>query len=254
MRAVNLIPSEERRGASAGAGRSQGGAYGVLGLIAGLAVLALLFGIAHHQTSSRRAQLASITAQTARAQQAASHLTPYTSFMALREQRRKAVAQLVESRFDWAHAFHELGRVLPLGASIASVEGAVASTSPASTGASPSSTSATAPATSTTPAASAVSSATPPGSVPTFTIGGCAISQSEVALTLLRLRLIDGVSSVSLKSSTRAPSSGASKASEGACGIGKPTFSAQITFDPLPSAGGATASATATTTSTGAGQ
>jgi hypothetical protein len=252
MRAVNLIPSEERRGASAGAGRSQGGAYGVLGLIAGLAVLALLFGIAHHQTSSRRAQLASITAQTARAQQAASQLTPYTNFMALREQRRKAVAQLVESRFDWAHAFHELGRVLPLGASISSVDGTVASASGASAGASPSSTSAAAPATSTPAAGGAVSSSTPPGSVPTFTIGGCAISQSEVALTLLRLRLIDGVSSVSLKSSTRAISSGASKTNEGACGRDKPTFSAQITFDPLPSAGGT--SATAITTSTGAGQ
>jgi hypothetical protein len=254
MRAVNLIPTEERGGASAGVGRSQGGAYGVLGLIAGLAVLALLFGIAHHQISSRRAQLASITAQTAQAQQAASQLTPYTSFMALREERRKAVAQLVESRFDWAHAFHELGRVLPLGASIASLEGTVGSASGSSSGASPSSTSA-APASSTTPAgAAAVTSSTPPGSVPTFTIGGCAISQSEVALTLLRLRLIDGVSSVSLKSSTKAPSSGASKASEGACGSGKPTFSAQITFDPLPSTAGASASATATTTSTGAGQ
>ncbi|HLB22138.1 MAG TPA: hypothetical protein VK605_08495, partial [Solirubrobacteraceae bacterium] len=243
MRAVNLIPTEERSGASAGAGRSQGGAYGVLGLIAGLAVLALLFGIAHHQASSRRAQLASISAQTARAQQAASQLTPYTSFMALREQRRKAVAQLVESRFDWAHAFHELGRVLPIGASISSLEGTVGSSSGSSTGASPSSTTAAAPATSTTAAGgTAVASSTPPGSVPTVTIGGCAVSQSEVALTLLRLRLIDGVSSVSLKSSTKAPSSGASRASEGACGSGKPTFSAQITFDPLPSATGATAS------------
>ena len=44
MRAVNLIPSEERRGKTAGVGRSQGAAYGVLGLIAGLAILALLYG------------------------------------------------------------------------------------------------------------------------------------------------------------------------------------------------------------------
>ena len=46
-------------------------------------------------------------------------------------------------------------------------------------------------------------SATPPGSVPTFTLGGCATSQSEVALTLQRLRLIDGVSKSTLQSSTK---------------------------------------------------
>ncbi len=49
----------------------------------------------------------------------------------------------------------------------------------------------------------AVTSATPPGSVPTFTLSGCATSQSEVAQTLDRLRLIDGVSEVTLQSSTK---------------------------------------------------
>ena len=39
-----------------------------------------------------------------------------------------------------------------------------------------------------------VTSATPPGSVPTFTLSGCATSQTEVAQTLNRLRLMDGVS------------------------------------------------------------
>ena len=58
-----------------------------------------------------------------------------------------------------------------------------------------------------------VTSATPPGSVPTFTLGGCATSQSEVALTLQRLRLIDGVGDVSLKSSTKAGSSANSSSS-----------------------------------------
>ena len=34
MRAVNLIPAGQRSGASVGAGRSQGGAYAVLALLA----------------------------------------------------------------------------------------------------------------------------------------------------------------------------------------------------------------------------
>ena len=53
MRAVNLIPAEQRGGASVGAGRSQGAAYAVLGLVAGLAVMVVLYGIARHQVTSR---------------------------------------------------------------------------------------------------------------------------------------------------------------------------------------------------------
>src|SRR5207245_5299765 len=130
MRAVNLIPAEQRGGGASSAGRSEGGAYAVLGLLGGLAVLALLYGIAHHQISSRRAQAASLMAQVQQAQARAAQLAPYTSFMALREQRVQAVSQLVDSRFDWAHAFHELGRVLPRDVSLTTLDGTVGSTSP----------------------------------------------------------------------------------------------------------------------------
>jgi hypothetical protein len=261
MRAVNLIPAEQRSGSAIGAGRSEGGAYAVLALLGGLAVLALLYGNAHHQISSRRAQAASLVAQAQRAQASAAQLAPYTSFMALREQRVRAVSELVNSRFDWAHAFHEFGRVLPRDASISSLTGAIGSAS--STAATTASTTAAASGAATS---AAVTSATPPGSVPTFTLSGCATSQSEVALTLDRLRLIDGVGEVTLQSSTKpAPGSGSAGGS-GGCPGSDPTFSVQVTFDPLPalsttipSITTASASATATkksaaaksTTSTG---
>ncbi|HEY2216605.1 MAG TPA: hypothetical protein VGH21_03855, partial [Solirubrobacteraceae bacterium] len=187
MRAVNLIPAGERRGAPVGAGRSGGAAYVVLGALGVLALLVVLFGLARHQVSDRKSQLASITAKTQRAQELASALTPYTSFAALREQRTKAVEQVVDSRFDWAHAFHELGRVLPRDASISSLDGTVGSGSATAAGAT---------ATGAAGATTGASSATPPGSVPIITLGGCATSQAEVALTLQRLRLMDGVSAV----------------------------------------------------------
>jgi len=44
VRAVNLIPLEQRAGSGPAAGRSEGGAYAVLVLLAGLAVFALLYG------------------------------------------------------------------------------------------------------------------------------------------------------------------------------------------------------------------
>ena len=220
MRAVNLIPAEQRSGASVGVGRSQGGAYAVLALAAGLAVLALLYGSADRQIASRRSQVATVTAKAQQAETQAERLAPYTSFIALRQQRTQAVNTLVDSRFDWAHVFHEFGRGLPFETSISSLSGTVGSAT--STGAVASS--------SGTP-----TSATPPGSVPTFTLAGCATSQSAVALTLERLRLIDGVNEVTLQSSTSSSSSGAGGAG-GGCASHDPTFTALVTFDPLPSA------------------
>ena len=193
MRAVNLIPAEQRGGGSVGAGRSGGAAYAVLALVAGLAVMALLYGSAQHQVSSRRSQAASITERAQAAQSAAARLAPYTSFIALRQERTQAVEQLVNSRFDWAHVFHEFGRVFPVDASLSSLTGTIGT---ATGGASSASAGAAG-----SPAA--VASATPPGSVPTFTVSGCATSQTAVAQTLTRLRLMDGVSNVTLQSSTK---------------------------------------------------
>jgi Tfp pilus assembly protein PilN len=244
MRAVNLIPSGDRRGAGGvgvGVGRSQGAAYAVLGVIAGLAVLALLYGVARHQISSKRSQLASLQASTQRAHESASGLSSYTTFESLREQRVKAVTGLVESRFDWAKSLHELSRVLPHDASITSLDGTVGSTTASSSTSSSSSTS-----------GGSVSSATPPGSVPAFTLVGCTTSQAEVARTLQRLRLIEGVTKVALQSSTKSTTTSASS-SAGQCANASASFTVQIAFAPLPAASPASSS-TQLSSSTGGGQ
>ena len=261
MRAVNLIPAEHRSGASVGAGRSEGAAYAVLVIVAGVALLAFLYGRADKQVSSRKAQAATLTAQAQRAQDQAGQLAPYTSFAALREQRANAVEQLVDSRFDWAHAFHEFGRVLPASVSVNSLTGTIAGggTAPGSASAAPAASAPTATAT-TAPAASAagstsgaagataVTSATPPGSVPTFALAGCAKSQPAVALMLNRLRLIDGVATVTLQTSTKSAGSAGTSAGAGSCGSGQPSYTAQVTFAPLPTPS-ATHSATAVVSS-----
>jgi Tfp pilus assembly protein PilN len=244
VRAVNLIPSDQRGGSGPAAGRSQGGAYAVLVLLAGLAGLALLYGSARHQISSRTAQAASISAQIQQAQASATQLAPYTSFLALREQRKQAVTQLAQSRFDWAQAFHELGRVLPRDTSVSSLEGTVGAG-----GSSSSSAAKTGAGGSTGASGSTVTSATPPGSVPVFVLAGCAKNQEVVAQTLNRLRLIEGVSAVTLANSTQAAASGG-----GGCPGSDPAFSVQITFDPLPAASATSSSpATATASNRGTG-
>jgi Tfp pilus assembly protein PilN len=216
MRAVNLIPVEQRSGQPVGAGRSQGAAYAVLVLAGGLALMAFLYGQARHEVTSGRAQSASLTARAQQAQAAVERLAPYTSFIAQREQRVQAVDALVDSRFDWAHALHEFGRVLPPQTSISTLTGTIGTAGPSS-GAS------------TAGAAGSSSS----GAVPGFTLAGCATSQSAVALTLERLRLIDGVKEVTLQNSTAG--SAGSSASAGGCSGRRASFTATVSFDGLPS-------------------
>lgn len=227
MRAVNLIPVEQRGGAAVGLGRSQGGAYAVVVVIAVLAGMAALYGKARHDVASRTAEVAQLQAQTAQAQADAGSLAAYGNLQAMRERRTQAVEEVVDSRFDWAHALHEFGRVLPSGVSISSLAGTIA---PASGSGSAGAASAAASASS----GGAGRSATPPGSVPSFTLTGCATSQPLVARTLERLRLMDGVKEVSLESSVTAQSGSAGGA--GSCAGGNPSFSMTVSFEPLPAA------------------
>jgi Tfp pilus assembly protein PilN len=220
MRAVNLIPGDQRKGAGSIAGRSGGAALIVLAMIVGVAILAAMYGGAARQISKETGEVAKIEAQTIQARARTGRLTPYTSFVSMAEQRTKTVAQLVQARFDWSHTLHELGRVLPSGTALEALAGTVGTPSGG-------------PSSSASAGATPVSS-TPPGSVPSIALTGCATSQSEVAQTLQRLKLIDGVTDVHLQSSTE--SGGAAVGgSGGGCPAKDPTFSITVTFAGLPS-------------------
>ncbi len=243
MRAVNLIPGDQRKSGSVGSGRSEGAAYAVLTLLAVIALLALLYGKDSRAVSSNKSKAATITAEAQAAQARASALAPYTSFVSLREQRAQAVAALVDTRFDWAHAFHEFGRVLSGQTSITGLTGTIvpageeSSTAAAAAAAKPSAT---------------VSSATPAGSVPTFQLAGCAKSQRAVADMLQRLRLIDGVAEVTLQSSTKGSTAAGATSNSGGCPSTAPVFAVTVSFDPLPSASASAAAAGAKQTTVAA--
>jgi Tfp pilus assembly protein PilN len=236
MKAVNLIPGEQRQGAGSITGRSNGAALIVLCLLAGLVALVLMYGSASHQISSQAGQAASLTAQANAIQARTDRLTPYTDFVSMANQRTQTVAQLVQARFDWSHALHELGRVLPAGTSLNGLHGTVGAAGTSS-----------GPSASTSAAAGAgATSSTPPGSTPVFTLTGCATSQSVVAQTLQRLRLMDGASEVQLQSSTKS-NSGASSVG-GGCPGDAASFSVQIVFAGLPAAPAPSTGSGATTT------
>jgi Tfp pilus assembly protein PilN len=236
MRAVNLIPSDQRSSSGSLTGRSGGAALIVLGLVVGVAILAVMYGGATRQISKESGEVAKLEAQTAEVRARTGRLTPYTSFVAMAEARTKTVAQLVQARFDWSHTLHELGRVLPSDSSLLTLQGTVGGSGSTSSG----------PAAATTGATPA--SSTPPGSTPTITLVGCSTSQAEVAQTLQRLRLMDGVSEVHLASATKGAVSGGGS---GGCGA-HVAFSISVTFAALPATPIPNVTASAVPTSTAA--
>jgi Tfp pilus assembly protein PilN len=176
MKAVNLIPADQRRGGSGGNGRSGGMVHVLLGSLAALLVAALAFAIAGKAVDDRRAELAEVRSQADAVQAQADDLRAYVRFAELRAKRVDTVNQLVASRFDWAHSLHEIARVIPQNAWLTSMKG--------------------------TRPASSTGAAGAPGA-PSVEVGGCTTSQGEVARMMTRMRLIDGVEGVRLSSSQK---------------------------------------------------
>jgi Tfp pilus assembly protein PilN len=235
MRAVNLIPADQQRGAGGAAGKSGGGVYVLLGALALLVVMAGVWTTINKSVKDKKAQLADVTQQAAAAEAKATSLASYTKFAAIRAKRVDTVKQLAASRFDWAHSLREVARVLPANAWITSM---TATTSP--------SVSVTGGATGALRAAI---------SAPAIVLQGCTTSQASVSKVLARLRLADGVQRVSLEDSTKGGTAGGG-GDDCRGGHAKfPIFNVDIWFDePSTSVaanvnGGSTATASQTTTS-----
>lgn len=181
MRAVNLIPVEDRRGAGA-PGRSGGAVYALLGGLAVVVVMvAALFATAH-SVEAKNEELATVTQQTRAAEAQAGSLQAYTQFATLRTTRQQTVASLAATRFDWAHALHELARTVPRGTALSSLRATVS------------------------PSVSVPGTADPlrPAlTAPAIELVGCARSQGGVAEFMAAMRRMDQVQRVSLSSSER---------------------------------------------------
>ena len=153
------------------------------GLVA-LVALATLWASAHKQAGDRSAQLARVSAQAAAAEKRAAAAAPFVEFATLARNRVDTVTQLSATRFDWAHALREVSRVVPADVWLMNLSGSSGNGSEA-----PSPTTSAAPA-------------------PTINMVGCTRSQAKVARLMARLRTIDGVRGVTLKSSEKPDSKG----------------------------------------------
>jgi Tfp pilus assembly protein PilN len=236
VRAVNLIPTDARRGGAAPA-RSGGAVYVLLGALA-IAVVALAsYVLTQNSISDRQAQLAKVKRDADTAQATATALAPYRQFAQLSQTRVETVKSLAGSRFDWERAMRGLALVMPDNVWLTSFVGTVA---PGINfgGSGPGGSSDTGTLRSSQ-------------QVPAVELVGCTENQAEVARVMARLRLVQGVTQVSLASSEKsdvssaAGGSGAGGAAGGATSGGTdcrngspkfPQFSIVVFFKALPGA------------------
>jgi Tfp pilus assembly protein PilN len=221
MKAVNLIPTDERRG-SGGAGSGLA-TYVLLAALAIVVAVGAAYTLANRTISDRRHELADVHARAQAAANETQALQAYTTFTALREKRSETVRSLATSRFDWSHALHEVARTMPSNAWLTAMRATVTPSTAVDGGV-------------TDPLRAAVAS-------PAIEIVGCTTSQAKVANVISSLRRADGVQRVSLSSTEKLDASGASTGSTGGedCRNGNthfPKFSMTLFYNaPTPSAG-----------------
>jgi Tfp pilus assembly protein PilN len=233
MRAVNLIPVEDRRGLRGGGSGSGVASYIVLGVLAAVVVMSAVYTLANRSVGDRRAELASLQSQVETAQAQAQRYSSYTGFTALRQKRTETVRSLAVSRFDWSHALHELARTIPSNAWLTSLKGTV------------------------TPGISIEGGNDDPLRAslpnPALEIVGCTTSQADVAKVISSLRRVDGVERVSLSSSQKLDQGAATSSgggTDGDCRNGNahyPQFSMTLFFA-TPTSPSVAQTASATTT------
>ena len=238
MKAVNLIPVEERRGSG---GAAPVGVYALLGGLAVLLAAVTLLVLTGNQVSTKKNELASVSTQAAAAQRQATALTPYANFAKLQQSRLETVKSLASTRFEWSRAFSDVSHVI---GSTVWLTGLTGTVTPGVTVENASSSGDT----------STFRQASPN---PAHEIAGCAKSNKDVVAFLSRLRAMTGVQRVTLADATKDDNAtpAAGKGDSESCGsVHYPDFHAVVFYAPLktPSASTDTgdSSSTASTTST----
>ena len=204
MKAVNLIPADQRRGAGGLAGRSGGIVYVVAGGLLVVVVLGVVYALAVKDVANKTGQLNQVTAEANVVQAQANTFQEYIQVHQLSEAKLRSVVSIAQSRFNWPGAMGQLALALPGDVTFTSLT-AISSNGSSSAGAAAPST--TAPSTSSTP---------------TFALAGCASSQSEISTILSRLESVPSVTSVSLadsaKQTDQAPNTHSGTVSRGSAG------------------------------------
>ena len=210
MKAVNLIPSDQRRAKASG--EMSGGAYGVLGVLAVLLVMAVAYVMSTNSVNENKSKAAAARQEAVAAESKTKQLGSFTDFASIKDQRLAAVTAAAQTRFDWERFMRELSRVMPDGSWISNTSASVTGEGVGTA------TAAADPAAVATPKANLV---------------GCTPRQSEVARMMVRLEQMYRVTEVTLNESTR--ESTATETTLQSCGrLYK--FDLTVSFSPVPPA------------------
>ena len=177
MNAVNLIPRDSRtRGAGIPVSPPTLALAG--GLVVAL-IAAVLYVTTANTVATRKSELAQVGSGVAGWTAAANSYASFVQAAQRRTQELADVRQLASSRFPWSDLLGQIGGLMPKAAALSTLQAATNTTS----------------STSSTPSTSGAS-------VPGVQLSGCAASQSVVAQTMVQLRRVNGVSAVTLSSSS----------------------------------------------------
>lgn len=190
MKAVNLLPSDQRGSAKTPAaaasskpsGGSAFGAYAVLGVLAFAVVAMAGYVLTNNSIKDRQAKLAQVTRETDTTQARAKSLQAFADFKSLADQRVATVQGLAGSRFDWDRTLVDLSRALPGDVHLKSLSGTTGTQVSGGGG------------------GNGLRSAI---QAPALEMSGCTSSQSGVARLMSRLRNVRGVTRVSLTKSDK---------------------------------------------------
>jgi Tfp pilus assembly protein PilN len=184
VRAVNLIPPEERTGATAPtASRSGIVGYAIIGAL--LVAIGLVFYLTQLGTKidEHKSEIASLESRVQESQSRAAALQPYVQLANVRAARTVTIDSLAKSRFNWERVLRELAHVTPSTISLSNVTGTVSPDAGAEGGADVSLRDQV------------------PG--PALEIEGCARTQRDVADFVASLHDIDGVTRVAAQDSNK---------------------------------------------------
>jgi Tfp pilus assembly protein PilN len=181
VRAVNLIPQDQRRRSAAeGDGKSAPIVLGVLGV---LLVMVVVYVLSSNTITQRKSDAQAASAQADRLEARAGSQTGYTDFAQIAVTRTQSVASVAATRFDWERFMRELSHVMPEGSWLQSADASVLG-DPAS-------------GSTTSPAADPTAAKTPAAN-----LIGCTPGQDDVARMMVRLRQLYRVDDVQLNEST----------------------------------------------------
>ena len=179
MKAVNLIPTEQRRVQASG--KQNGSSYILIGILVTLLAMVGAYVFTSNNVKDRESKAAAAKAEAKQLEAEVAARGSFTNFADIKKTRLASVMSVATNRFDWERLMRELSLVMPEGSWLqttdASVTGAVDGES------------------------TTTSTGTPVAVMPKAKLVGCTPDQSDVAGMMVRMRGIHRVTDVKLNQS-----------------------------------------------------